>query len=122
MACGLGSGRSRCCATAAAMPRRSCWTPLRWCRSPMRWILSPLAAFPVAYGTSHFALTHRGHLQAGETLFVLGAAGGVGLTAVEIGKAMGARIIAAAGGVEKLEVARSRGADELIDYKAESIR
>jgi NADPH2:quinone reductase len=49
------------------------------------------AAFPVAYGTSHFALTHRGHLQAGETLLVLGAAGGVGLTAVEIGKAMGAR-------------------------------
>ena len=75
------------------------------------------AAFPVAYGTSHFALTHRGHLRAGETLLVLGAAGGVGLTAVEIGKAMGARIIAAAGGVEKLEVARSRGADELIDYR-----
>jgi hypothetical protein len=50
------------------------------------------AAFPVAYGPSHFALTHRGHLQAGETLLVLGAAGGVGLTAVEIGKAMGARV------------------------------
>jgi len=80
------------------------------------------AAFPVAYGTSHFALTHRGHLQAGETLLVLGAAGGVGLTAVEIGKAMGARIIAAASGVEKLDVARSRGADELIDYRTESIR
>ncbi|HUC70514.1 MAG TPA: NADPH:quinone oxidoreductase family protein [Stellaceae bacterium] len=80
------------------------------------------AAFPVAYGTAHFALTHRGHLQPGETLLVLGAAGGVGLTAVEIGKAMGARVIAAAGGTEKLAVARSRGADELIDYKAESIR
>src|SRR6201986_1980970 len=80
------------------------------------------AAFPVAYGTSHFALTHRGHLQPGETLLVLGAAGGVGLTAVEIGKAMGARVIAAAGGREKLAVARSRGADEVIDYKAESIR
>ncbi|HEV7997020.1 MAG TPA: NADPH:quinone oxidoreductase family protein, partial [Stellaceae bacterium] len=80
------------------------------------------AAFPVAYGTAHFALTHRGHLQPGETLLVLGAAGGVGLTAVEIGKAMGARVIAAAGGTEKLSVARSRGADELIDYKAESIR
>ena len=80
------------------------------------------AAFPVAYGTSHFALTHCGHLRAGETLLVLGAAGGVGLTAVEIGKAMGARIIAAAGGVEKLEVARSRGADELIDYRTESLR
>jgi len=80
------------------------------------------AAFPVAYGTSHFALTHRGHLQPGETLLVLGAAGGVGLTAVEIGKAMGARVIAAAGGAEKLAVASSRGADELIDYTTESIR
>src|ERR1700687_5506697 len=52
------------------------------------------AAFPVAYGTSHFALTHRGHLQPGETLLVLGAAGGGGLPAVEIGKAMGARGLA----------------------------
>jgi NADPH:quinone reductase len=54
------------------------------------------AAFPVAYGTSHFALTHRGHVRPGETLLVLGAAGGVGLTAVEICKVMGARVIAAA--------------------------
>ena len=80
------------------------------------------AAFPVAYGTSHFALTHRGHLQPGETLLVLGAAGGVGLTAVEIGKQLGARVIAAAGGPEKLAVAREHGADELIDYRTESIR
>ena len=80
------------------------------------------AAFPVAYGTSHFALTHRGHLQPGETLLVLGAAGGVGLTAVEIGKQLGARVIAAAGGPEKLAVAREHGADELIDYRSESIR
>jgi NADPH:quinone reductase len=80
------------------------------------------AAFPVAYGTAHFALTHRGRLQPGETLVVLGAAGGVGLTAVEIGKAIGARVIAAAGGAEKLAVARGRGADDLIDYGKESIR
>jgi NADPH2:quinone reductase len=80
------------------------------------------AAFPVAYGTAHFALTHRGHLQSGETLLVLGSAGGVGLTAVEIGKTLGARVIAAAGGAEKLAVAKSRGADELIDYRSESIR
>jgi NADPH2:quinone reductase len=80
------------------------------------------AAFPVAYGTSHFALTHRGHLRRGETLLVLGAAGGVGLTAVEIGKQLGARVIAAAGGPEKLTVAREHGADELIDYQRESIR
>lgn len=80
------------------------------------------AGFPVAYGTSHFALTHRGNLKPGETLLVLGAAGGVGLTAVEIGKQLGARVIAAAGGAEKLAVARGRGADELIDYTKESIR
>ncbi len=80
------------------------------------------AAFPVAYGTSHFALTHRGHLRPGETLLVLGAAGGVGLTAVEIGKQLGARVIAAAGGPEKLAIAREHGADELIDYQRESIR
>jgi NADPH2:quinone reductase len=80
------------------------------------------AAFPVAYGTAHFALTHRGHLQPGETLLVLGAAGGVGLSAVEIGKELGARVIAAASGPEKLAVARAHGADELIDYQRESIR
>ncbi len=80
------------------------------------------AAFPVAYGTSHLALTHRGHLQSGETLLVLGAAGGVGLTAVEIGKALGARVVAAAGGADKLAVAKSHGADELIDYRSESLR
>ena len=79
------------------------------------------AAFPVAYGTSHFALTHRGRLQAGETLLVLGAAGGVGLTAVEIGKAMGARVIAAASTPEKLAVARAHGADETIDYAKEPL-
>jgi NADPH2:quinone reductase len=80
------------------------------------------AAFPVAYGTAHFALTHRGHLAPGETLLVLGAAGGVGLGAVEIGKALGARVIAAAGGADKLAVARRHGADELIDYQSQSIR
>ena len=80
------------------------------------------AAFPVAYGTAHFALTHRGHLAKGETLLVLGAAGGVGLATVEIGKELGARVIAAAGGPEKLEVAGAHGADELIDYRTESIR
>jgi NADPH2:quinone reductase len=86
----------------------------------MDWVTA--AAFPVAYGTSHFALTHRGHLTAGETLLVLGAAGGVGLTAVEIGKELGARVIAAAGGPAKLAVAREHGADALIDYSQESIR
>lgn len=73
------------------------------------------AAFPIAYGTSHLALGHKARLQPGETLLVLGAAGGVGLTAVEIGKRMGARVIASARGAEKLAIARAAGADEVID-------
>ncbi|MFM8355408.1 MAG: alcohol dehydrogenase catalytic domain-containing protein, partial [Gammaproteobacteria bacterium] len=68
------------------------------------------------YGTSYYALKQRAALQPGETLLVLGAAGGVGLAAVELGKAMGARVIAAASTREKLEAARSRGADELVNY------
>jgi len=73
------------------------------------------AAFQIAYGTSHMALDYRARLQPGETLVVTGAAGGVGLTAVEIGKLMGARVIAQARGADKLEVARAAGADYLID-------
>ena len=80
------------------------------------------AGFPTVYGTSNFALKHRGNLRAGETLLVLGAAGGVGLTAVELGKTMGANVIAAAGGSEKCKVAIDHGADFAIDYKSESIR
>jgi NADPH2:quinone reductase len=80
------------------------------------------AAFPVAYGTSHLGLAHKAQLKAGETLLVLGAAGGVGLTAVEIGKKMGATVIACAGGPEKLKVAAEYGADHLIDYAAEDVR
>jgi NADPH2:quinone reductase len=80
------------------------------------------AGFPVAYGTSHFALTHRGALRPGETLLVLGAAGGVGLTAVEIGKQLGATVIAAAGSDDKLALTREYGADHTINYRAESIR
>lgn len=80
------------------------------------------AAFPIAYGTSHLALTHRTQLRAGEVLLVLGASGGVGLTAVEVGKALGATVIACASSPEKLEIAKSRGADHLIDYTREDIR
>ena len=80
------------------------------------------AGFPIVYGTSHIALWERAGLRPGETLVVHGAAGGVGLTAVEIGKAMGATVIATAGSAEKLEVAASRGADHLINYKTEDIR
>jgi len=80
------------------------------------------AALQIAYGTSHVALAHRARLQPGETLLVLGAAGGVGLTAVEIGKLMGARVIACARGAEKLAVAERAGADHLIDSDTEDLR
>lgn len=80
------------------------------------------AAFGMTYGTSMHALRQRGRLQAGETLLVLGASGGVGLAAVEIGKAMGARVIAAASSAQKLAVARAAGADDLIDYSQENLR
>jgi len=80
------------------------------------------AAFPVADGTSHVALEHRANLKPGEKLLVLGAAGGVGLTAVEIGAAMGAEVIAVASSPEKLEVARAHGATHLIDYARDDLR
>ena len=74
------------------------------------------AAFPLNYGTTYHALKQRGQLQAGETLLVTGAGGGVGTTAIEIGKAMGAKVIAAASTDEKLEIAKNLGADEVINY------
>lgn len=80
------------------------------------------AAFPVAYGTSHLALAHRAGLAAGERLVVTGAAGGVGLTAVELGARMGAEVVAIARGADKLEVARAAGASHLIDATSEDIR
>ncbi|MBL8414507.1 MAG: NADPH:quinone oxidoreductase family protein [Propionivibrio sp.] len=80
------------------------------------------AAFPVVFGTSHVALWHRARLQAGETLVVHGASGGVGLTAVAIGKQLGATVIATANGPGKLEVARAHGADHLIDSSQEDVR
>ena len=79
------------------------------------------AAFPVAYLSSDVALRWMGRLTAGETLLVLGSAGGVGLTAVEIGKALGARVIAAASTAEKLAAAKSRGADDLINYSEQDL-
>ncbi|PYO36487.1 MAG: NADPH:quinone oxidoreductase [Candidatus Rokuibacteriota bacterium] len=78
-------------------------------------------AFPVAYVSSHVAIRWQGRLEPGETLLVLGAAGGVGLAAVEIGKAMGARVIAGASTPEKLERAREHGADALVNYATESL-
>ncbi|CAN7393710.1 NADPH:quinone oxidoreductase family protein [Phenylobacterium sp. LjRoot225] len=80
------------------------------------------AAFTMAYGTSHHALKQRAQLQPGETLLVLGASGGVGLAAVELGKVMGAHVIAGASSPEKLQIARDYGADQLIDYSAQDLK
>jgi len=80
------------------------------------------AGFLVAYGTSHLALTHRAALQPGERLLVLGAAGGVGLTAVELGAGMGAEVIAVARGPEKLAVAKAAGAAHLIDSETADLK
>jgi NADPH2:quinone reductase len=80
------------------------------------------AGFPIAYGTSCLALVEQAKLQPGETLLVHGAAGGVGLTAVEIGKALGARVVATAGGPDKCAIAQAHGADHVVDYKSEDIR
>jgi NADPH2:quinone reductase len=77
---------------------------------------------PTAYGTTLHALRDRAQLRKGETLLVLGAAGGVGLSAVQIGKRMGARVIAAASNVEKLAMCKQAGADEVIDYGSEDLK
>jgi NADPH2:quinone reductase len=84
--------------------------------------LPEAAGFPIAYGTSYLALVEQARLQPGEILLVHGAAGGVGLTAVEIGKVLGAQVIATAGGPEKCAIARAHGAERTIDYKSEDVR
>jgi NADPH2:quinone reductase len=80
------------------------------------------ASLLMTYGTSHYALKDRARVEPGETLLVLGAAGGVGLSAVELGKTMGARVIAAASTDEKLAVCKEKGADELINYSRENLK
>ncbi len=84
--------------------------------------LTTAGGVSMVYGTSYYALKDRAALKPGETLLVLGAAGGVGLAAVELGKAMGATVIAAASTPEKLALAKNRGADELINYADEDLR
>lgn len=80
------------------------------------------AGLSITYGTTLHALADRARIRPGETLVVLGASGGVGLAAVELGKLLGARVIAGASSPEKLEVARAHGADDLIDYRADNLR
>ena len=99
-----------------------CFSAARAGKLPETMGWTDAAGFQIAYGTSHLALDHRARLQPGETLLVLGAAGGVGLTAVEIGKLMGARVVACARGADKLAAAKSAGADHLIDAETGDIR
>ena len=80
------------------------------------------ASFTLVFGTAHHALKDRAHIKPGETLLVLGAAGGVGLASEELGKLMGARVIAAASSDEKLEVCKQHGADDVINYTNEDLR
>jgi len=80
------------------------------------------AAFLITYGTSHVALDYKARMQPGERLLVLGASGGVGLTAVELGKLMGAEVIAVARGADKLAVAKAAGADHLVNSETDDIR
>jgi len=80
------------------------------------------ASFTLVFGTAHHALNDRAHIKPDETLLVLGAAGGVGLASVELGKLMGARVIAAASSDEKLEVCKQHGADDVINYTNEDLR
>jgi NADPH:quinone reductase len=82
----------------------------------------PASAFILTYGTSYHALKDRAQLRAGETLLVLGASGGVGLSAVQLGKVMGARVIAAASSEAKLAICKAHGADELINYASDDLR
>ena len=103
-------------AEAGNFPESRC-TPM-----PESMSFAEAAAFQIAYGTSHVALETRGRLVPGETLVVLGAAGGVGLTAVEIGKRMGARVIAVARGTDKLRIAEAAGADVLIDAETPDLK
>jgi len=84
--------------------------------------LETASIFAFAYGTSHYAFKQRAALQAGETILVLGASGGVGLAAVEVAKAMGARVIAGASSDEKLAIAKDHGADELVNYTAQDLK
>jgi NADPH2:quinone reductase len=99
-------------AEKAVGPASNCW------RIPDAMPFDEAAALLMTYGTSQHALKDRAQLRPGETLLVLGAAGGVGLAAVELGKAMGARVVAAASSAQKLELARQHGADDGVQYPA----
>lgn len=103
-------------AEEAIVPANSCFP------KPASMDFKTAASFMMAYGTSYHALKDRAKLKEGETLLVLGASGGVGLAAVELGKLMGAKVIAAASTDEKLDLCKKAGADELINYSTEKLK
>jgi NADPH:quinone reductase len=109
-------------AGAGGLAEFGCFDAARCMPLPEQMPFPEAAAFQVAYGTSHLALCHRARVRAGETVLVLGAAGGVGLTAIEIAKLRGATVIAVARGAQKLAVAGQAGADHLIDSDSGDIR
>lgn len=113
----LGAGSSGGFAEECLVPAGARLVPV-----PASMDFPTAASFLLTYGTSHHALCNRADAKPGETLLVLGAAGGVGLAAVEIGKILGLRVIAAASSKEKLAVCREHGADETIDYSSEDLR
>ncbi|WP_224814097.1 NADPH:quinone oxidoreductase family protein [Hasllibacter sp. MH4015] len=107
---------------SGGLAEAGCFDAARCVEIPPSMPFEEAAGFIVAYGTSHLALTDRARLAKGERLLVLGAAGGVGLTAVELGAAMGAEVIAVARGAEKLAVAKAAGATHLLDSDTADIR
>ena len=110
-------------AEEALVPAHRFWAlpeEKRWSAGKIDFVAA--ASFPLAYGTSYHSLKDRARLQPAETLLVLGAAGGVGIAAVQFGKLMGARIIACASTAEKLDVCKRHGADELVNYTSEDLR
>ena len=109
-------------AGAGGLAEAGCFPAARCVALPAGMSFTEAAAFQVAYSTSHVALAHRAHLKPGETLLVLGAAGGGGLTAGEIGRLMGARVIAVARGADRLAVAAAAGAHHLIDSETADLR
>jgi len=104
------------CPARSGMAEKAAGSAMHCWRIPDNMPFDEASALLMTYGTSHHALKDRAQLRPGETLLVLGAGGGVGLAAVELGKAMGARVVAAASSEEKLALARERGADECVQY------
>lgn len=104
------------------LAQMGCFPVARMVALPAAMSFTDAAAFQIAYGTSHLALDHRARLQPNETLLVFGAAGGVGLTAVELGKKMGARVIACARGADRLKVAKAAGADIVLDSESPDLK